>query len=235
MKSTQTPYHVTKETLNMLVPTETALDSKNDIKSEGQAPEHFLEPIDDACGDAELQSYITRIIDQDQAAFVLLFKAMSIRVHSLAVRITGNIQLAEEVTEDVFFQIWRQAPRFDPARGRAQTWILTIARSRALDARRSIPPFDDLIETDAEAGAEYQNRDSIPDLLLAIEQNEALYSALKSLEPLPRQLIALSFFRGLSHEEIADQLTLPLGTVKSHLRRAVIKLRELLEVVQAAQ
>jgi RNA polymerase sigma-70 factor (ECF subfamily) len=142
-------------------------------------------------------------------------------------RITGNIQLAEEVTEDTFFQVWRQAPRFDPARGTVKAWILTIARSRALDARRSIPPFDEL--TDSETNTDQQNHDSLPDLLSAIEQNQLLHNALKNLDPLPRQLITLSFFRGLSHEEIANYAGLPLGTVKSHIRRTIITLRDVLE------
>lgn len=178
----------------------------------------------------ELEEYISRIVNQDQTAFALLFKAMSTCVHSLASRITGNNQLAEEVTEDTFFQVWRQSPRFDPARGTPKAWILTIARSRALDALRSIPPFDELTDFEMEASADNQAHDNVPDLLSAIEQNQLLYSALKNLEPLPRQLIALSFFRGLSHEEIADHAELPLGTVKSHIRRAVINLREALKV-----
>lgn len=176
----------------------------------------------------ELQNMICRIVKQDQSAFTALFKTMSAHVHSIALRITGSFQLAEEVTEDTFFQIWRQAPRFDPSRGTAKAWILTIARSRALDARRSIPPFENQAGFETDTQIDVENHDEPPDLLSAIEQNQLLHNALKSLEPLPRQLIALSFFRGLSHEEIANQAELPLGTVKSHLRRAVIHLRETL-------
>lgn len=177
----------------------------------------------------DLQELICRIMKQDQSAFTALFKAMSAHVNSLALRITDSVQLAEEVTEDTFFQVWRQAPRFDPSRGTANAWILTIARSRALDARRSIPPFDGLTESVTKGNREHQNHDDPPDLLSVVEQNQLLHSALEALEPLPRQLIALSFFRGLSHEEIASHAELPLGTVKSHIRRAVIHLRETLE------
>jgi RNA polymerase sigma-70 factor (ECF subfamily) len=176
----------------------------------------------------ELQNLLARIVNRDQAAFGALFKAMSGRVYSLALRITGSIQLAEEVTEDVLFQVWRQAPRFDPARGTAKAWILTIARSRALDARRSIPPFESQEDHEKDKSPEHHGHDELPDLLSAIEKNHQLHNALEKLDPLPRQLIALSFFRGLSHEEISVQANLPLGTVKSHLRRAVISLREAL-------
>lgn len=180
--------------------------------------------------DAEtlLHGYINRIVDQDQAALSALFKAVSARVYSTAVRITGNVQLAEEVVEDVFFQIWRQAPRFDPARGTALAWILTIARSRALDARRRIPPFTELTGNEAENSPDSQEKEGLPDLLSVIEQNQCLHAALASLDTLPRQLLALAYFRGLSHEEIADYTQLPLGTVKSHLRRSLGRLREML-------
>lgn len=182
----------------------------------------------DNTDDQDLQALIYRIMKQDQSAFDALFKIMAARVSSLALRITDCVQLAEEVTEDTFFQVWRQAPRFDSSRGSAKSWILTIARSRALDARRSIPPFETMGESETVEDMDSQRHDDPPDLLSAVEQNQLLHSALGALEPLPRQLIALSFFRGLSHEEIASHVKLPLGTVKSHIRRAVIHLRETL-------
>lgn len=182
----------------------------------------------DEMDDQALQVLINRIMKQDQTAFTALFKAVSVRVHSLALRITDSLQLAEEVTEDTFFQVWRQAPRFDPSRGTVKAWILTIARSRALDARRSIPPFDVQPESETIGNRDGQSQVEPPDLLSAVEQNQLLHRALETLDFLPRQLIALSFFRGLSHEEIADHAQLPLGTVKSSLRRAVVHLRETL-------
>ncbi len=183
--------------------------------------------VDDS-DDLVLQGLINRIMAQDQSAFTTLFKMMAAKVHSLALRLTGCKQLAEEVAEDTFFQVWRQAPRFDPSRGTAKAWILTIARSRALDALRSIPPFDELPEPETLDIKESQSRDDPPNFLSAVEQNHLLHRAMEILDPLPRQLIALSYFRGLSHEEIANHTDLPLGTVKSHIRRAVIHLREAL-------
>jgi len=105
---------------------------------------------------------------------------------------------------------------------------LTIARSRALDAWRSIPPFVSDTDYENEEDNNSHSHDDPPDLLSAVEQNQLLHNALHALEPLPRQLIALAFFRGLSHEDIAIHEGLPLGTVKSHLRRAIIRLRETL-------
>ena len=136
--------------------------------------------------------------------------------------------LAEEVAEDTFWQIWRQAPRFDAERGSAVAWIMTIARSRALDALRGVDPAECEAEPGELAGNEASSRDDPLDLLAAMQQGHRLHAALASLDPEPRQLVALAFFRGLSHEEIAAQTQLPLGTVKSHIRRALARLRQAL-------
>ena len=172
-----------------------------------------------------LQDWIARMVRQDQQALGELYETMAGRVYGLALRITRHVQTAEEVTEDAFWQVWRQAPRFDATRGSAVTWILTITRSRALDAlRRSDPaePLDEECLADLQAGSDPQ------DLLAAVQREHRLHAALRNLDPLPRQLVALAFFRGLSHEEIASQTSLPLGTVKSHIRRALLRLRQLL-------
>ena len=182
--------------------------------------------------DLDLPALIGKIVDQDQSAFSTLFKATSARVHGLAYRVTGCVQLAEEVTEDTFFQVWRQAPRFDPTRGTAMAWIMTIARSRALDAWRSAPPFDSQPDYEVDSGEQTQSQDAPPDLLSAIEQTDQLHAALASLDALPRQLVALAFFRGLSHDEIATTTGLPLGTVKSHIRRALAQLKAALNPTQ---
>lgn len=175
--------------------------------------------------EASLQARIARIVRQDEHALAELYDALAGRVYGLALRITRQVQTAEEVTEDAFWQVWRQAPRFDPTRGSVLSWILTIARSRALDALRRRDPAEALDErylADLEACSNPQ------DLLQAVQQHHRLHAALAGLDALPRQLLALAFFRGLSHEEIACQMKLPLGTVKSHIRRALLRLRELL-------
>jgi len=175
----------------------------------------------------QLQAWILRIVDQDEQAFAALYRAMVSKVYGLVNRITRNHQLAEEVTEDVFWQIWRQAPRFDPDRGVAGAWIMTMARSRALDALRRRESCE---ENDSEtvALAEAEGEGNPLDLLSAVETDTQVHHALNTIAPLPRQLVALAFFKGLSHEEIATHTGLPLGTVKSQIRRALIKLKELL-------
>lgn len=175
--------------------------------------------------EARLQSWISRVVHQDQQALAALYEAMAGRTYGLALRITRHVQTAEEVTEDVFWQVWRQAPRFDAARGSAVTWILTIARSRALDALRRRDRAEPLAEEDL---ANLQGEGDPQDLLAAVQREHRLHAALRDIDPLPRQLVALAFFRGLSHEEIASQMSLPLGTVKSHIRRTLLRLRQLL-------
>jgi len=175
--------------------------------------------------EARLQEWIARIVAQDEHAMGELYEAMVGRVYALALRITRQVQAAEEVVGDAFWQVWRQAPRFDAARGTAVSWILTITRSRALDALRRrdrAEPLDDERLADLQSGGDPQ------DLLAAVENEHRLHAALRNLDPLPRQLVALAFFRGLSHEEIASHTCLPLGTVKSHIRRALLRLRDLL-------
>jgi RNA polymerase sigma-70 factor (ECF subfamily) len=176
----------------------------------------------------QLQVWIAQVIRQDEAAFAALYEATVGRVYGLALRITRNAELAEEVAEDAFWQVWRQAPRFDPTRGTALSWILTMARSRSLDALRARDPAIATEDTTALLDAKGLSDPSPEDLLDAVQDEHRLHGALEQLEAQPRQLIALAFFRGLTHEEIASHTGIPLGTVKSHIRRGLNTLRTLL-------
>lgn len=183
--------------------------------------------------EVQLQLWLARVVRQDEAALADLYRATIGRVYGLALRIVSNPALAEEVAEDTFWQVWRQAPRFDPQRGTALAWVLTIARSRALDAVRARTRAQaDTVSADALGDALDAQRlhtdlaDNPHDLLESVQSNEQLHGALRQLEAVPRQLVALAFFKGLTHEEIAGQTGLPLGTVKSHIRRALTVLRK---------
>jgi RNA polymerase sigma-70 factor (ECF subfamily) len=180
---------------------------------------------------AALARLIGRVMRQDEAALADLYEQLSGRVYAVALRITRQVACAEEVLQDTFWQVWRQAPRFDPQRGSALAWVLMMARSRALDALRAKArdpvqthpqPVDDehLFSDDA--------ADDPLDLLQAVRRDSALHAQLARLDPLRRQLIALAFFRGMTHDEIADHTGLPLGTVKSHFRRTLAALQDAL-------
>lgn len=172
-----------------------------------------------------LASLVARMAGGDEKALADLYDATSARIFSLARGITRNTQCAEEVTEDVYWQAWRQALRFDSNRGNVMAWLLTLARSRALDHLRRAEPAQAHPEPEtliADASAAQANP---AELLSAAQSEQCLNKALSCLEAQPRQLIALAFYRGLTHEEIAAQTELPLGTVKSHIRRALTALR----------
>lgn len=154
-----------------------------------------------------------------------LHAASKATVKKFALRITGDAALADEVTAATFLQAWIQANRFDPMRGSANNWLLCIARSRAIDAIRAgdialvHPDPLSLLQHEADQRADPQ--------FLALESERAthLHRALLRLSPLHRQLLTLAYFKGSTHEEIAHQLLLPLGTVKSHIKRALTTLR----------
>jgi len=180
-----------------------------------------------ALDDAALGALIARIAQHEDKALATLYDATSSRVFGLVGRIVVDNALAEEVVEDTFWQVWRQAVRFDADRGRPLTWLLAMARSRAIDAlrrreRRAMVPLEDeeLASLCDEDGA------GPPDLLAATHGKHLLHRALAALEAQPRQLIALAFFRGLTHEEIAACTGLPLGTVKSQIRRSLQTLKQ---------
>lgn len=183
-----------------------------------------------ACAVSELQlaAWIEAVVDQDERALVALYDATFPRVYGLVQRIVRNTAMAEEVVEDAYFQVWRQAVRFDPARGKALTWVLAIARSRAIDALRHEARFQhDTLDDDA--AQEAADPTAPADELLDLARHRSdLHQALMLLGAQPRQLVSLAFFRGLSHEEIAQQTRLPLGTVKSQIRRALLLLRDIL-------
>ncbi len=167
----------------------------------------------------------------DEAALGSLYDAAIGRVYGFALRIVNQPGAAEEIASDVFLQAWRDAGRYDATRAKVMTWLLMICRSRALDwlrARESKEVLHDAPETLAEEPE--TERSAPPDLLEAIESSNALHVALATLAPIQRQLLSLAFFRGLSHQEIALHADLPLGTVKSHIRRAVEAMREHMEV-----
>lgn len=180
--------------------------------------------------EAALVALIERVIDRDERALAALYDATSARVYGLVLRITRRASLAEEVVEDTFWQAWRQAPRFEAARGKVITWLLAMARSRAIDALRRDERFQHVeLPEDGDLADEVGSALPAHDLLEATRSEARVHQAIAALEPRARQLVALAFFRGLTHEEIAAQAAMPLGTVKSLIRRALLQLRKLLE------
>ncbi len=175
-----------------------------------------------------LAALIQHVAAGDEAALSRLYDLTLSRVYGLALRITGRRDLAEEVCVETYWQSWREATRYDAARGQPLAWLMVITRSRALDALRRLDKVTYCAEPELFLEHESCPQGSPLDQLLHSERASTLKSALSALTPVQKQLVALAFYKDLSHQEISDQTGLPLGTVKSHLKRAQDCLRGVL-------
>ena len=209
-----------------------SVPSNNDEGAASQAQEA---PLLRADGLAQL---VSRIAAGDQQALAQLYDETNRLVYSLIYRILGESGAAEEITLDVYMQVWRQAGRYDTQRGALLTWLVTIARSRAIDYLRATrqhlrqtdqldlaapPPQPAQVYPDAEKSA------------LLSERGRIIRRALAKLPSEQREALELSYFLGLSHSEIALQLGQPLGTVKTRTRLGMMKLRNMLRPVLEGQ
>jgi RNA polymerase sigma-70 factor (ECF subfamily) len=174
----------------------------------------------------ELAALVAGVAAGEQRALERFYRLTVGRVFGLALRIVRCRATAEEVAEDVYVQIWHSAATYDARRGAPLGWALTICRSRAIDAlRRADSAIVDADPTER-LDAITQHGPGLQDLLQATQDNTALHAAVARLVPEQRQVVALAFFRGLTHAEISQAAELPLGTVKSHIRRGLAALRE---------
>jgi len=166
--------------------------------------------------------------DQDRAAFATLFEYFAPRIKSFLQRSGASEASAEELAQETMLAVWRKAALFDPESAGAAAWIFTIARNLRIDARRR-DSRGGVIET-SDVEIEFQIDDSpLPDSRLAsVQSEERVRSALSQLSADQVRVIELSFFEEKAHAEIAKILEIPLGTVKSRLRLAMNRLRNLL-------
>ncbi len=173
--------------------------------------------------EAELLSAVAR---GDERAFAVIYERYSSILFGLLLRIVRDRPEAEDVLQDVFLQIWQQAVNFDPARGRAFTWLVTLARSRAIDRLRSRDARERTANAAAQEAVE-EVGDALSDAVRA-EQSEVVRGALAAIPEEQRCALMLAYFEGLSQTEIAARTGQPLGTVKTRMRAGLHKLRELL-------
>ena len=177
--------------------------------------------------DQSFAALIARMAAGEEAALAELYDAASAWVHGLALRILRDAAAAEDVTLDAFHQAWHQAGRYDPLRGSAHSWLLTIARNRAIDRLRSREasqrreaPLDERAR---------QTMDPRPDpqtLAMLADRGARVRRALSELSPEQREVIEKAFFEGLSHGQIAQRLNQPLGTVKTRIRLGIRRLAD---------
>jgi RNA polymerase sigma-70 factor (ECF subfamily) len=169
---------------------------------------------------------VQRIVGKDQEALALLYDRYAGPVYGLALRILGEASDAEEVVQDVFAQAWQQAARYQPERGVVPSWLLNMARSRAIDRRRARAIRSPARPVAPPAGADGLAASTDPEAdALTIERARAVRRALDALPTIQRLAIELAYFEGLSQSEIANRLEEPLGTVKTRIRLGMLKLR----------
>lgn len=183
----------------------------------------MLQAAPQASTDAELLHAIAR---GDESALAALYDRYNSILLGLLLRILHSRVEAEDVLQEVFLQIWQRAANFDETRGRAFTWMVTLARSRAIDRLRSLQSrqrADDTALRDAPEAV----GDASDDAYHA-EQREIVRAALAEIPEEQRRALLLAYFEGLTQSEIAERLGQPLGTVKTRMRSGLGKLRDLL-------
>ena len=181
-----------------------------------------------------IEQLVVELAAGSESALDALFGETSHRVYGLVVRIVGDPGLAEEVTLEVYTQIWRGIVRFDAEKGTALGWLLMLARSRAIDARRADArrtrrdePLEDVSHViDRSPGPEESAMDG--------DRMKSVHFALSLLAPDQRAAIEAAFFGGLSHTEVAASLGTPLGTIKTRIRTGLAMLRRALDAKEGA-
>ncbi len=183
------------------------------------------------------RALLRRVAAGDEAALGSLYDQWAQRVHALAFWVLNDADEAEDVVEETFWQVWRTAVRYEGARSSPPTWLMMIARSRALDRLRSRRRRADWTAAVATV-SELQDQASHapPDTpgvdVERAEQQRQVAVALNALPPDQRSALELAYFEGLSHGEIAERTSLPLGTVKTRIRLAMQKLRQGLDTLR---
>lgn len=176
---------------------------------------------------AELTQALVATGEEDRLAFRRVYQLTSAKLFGICIRICGDRQAAEDVLQDVYLTIWKRAAGFEPGRASPITWLATIARNRAIDWRRAAGlrpagPIEGARDVADEAP-------SVIDAIMADQAGHALHDCLGQLEDRQRMAIRTAFFEGLTYAELADQLAAPLGTIKSWVRRGLMRLKVCLD------
>ena len=175
----------------------------------------------------DVDELMSQVADGDQDAFAALYDAVAPRVYGLIRRVVRDAALAEEVAQEALVEVWRNASRFDRARGSAAGWIFTIAHRRAVDRVRAEQAAAERERRTARASVPFD--DVVEEVTARLEQH-AVRRCLDALTRVQREAILLAYYRGLTYPEVADRLGAPLPTIKTRMRDGLIRLRDCLGV-----
>ncbi len=175
---------------------------------------------------AQDRALLERIVARDERAVEELYLRYSGALYSLAYQVTGGERFAQDVVQETFVAVWKDAFRFDPSKGAVSPWLFSLARHKAIDlVRREANVRKRTADVDLEL--EMAN-DNVDDEAWASIRRDKVRLAIAELTPLQREALELAFFNGLTHVEVAEYLSIPLGTAKTRIRSALLRLRELL-------
>lgn len=203
---------------------------------------NLLGDMTDKEASADTASYLTLLLGRmsvgEEAAMSLFYEATLARSWAMVLRIVGKREAAEDVLADAYLQVWRKAGDYDHERGHPMAWLLMICRSRAIDylrrldqaqSRDDIELFMDQLDEQVENAPDVTDLGADPmDVLAQRQQVRQLGQAMQALEKPQRLVLALAYFKGLTHSEIADHTALPLGTVKTHIRQGLLQIKKFL-------
>ncbi len=179
--------------------------------------------------EAEIE-LLKRIGQGDRRSFEELYDRFSGVLFSTAYRMLKNQEAAEDVLQDVFIQIWKKAPLYNPARGRPMTWAITLTRNKAIDLLRSTQRRENLqdnVQNELATFEQFDDRSSF-DAVASVETGKLVRDSIQKLSKDQREALELAFFSSMTQTEIAEHLNAPLGTIKARIRRGMMALRDMI-------
>ncbi|MET9338710.1 ECF RNA polymerase sigma factor SigK [Nonomuraea sp. NPDC003804] len=176
-----------------------------------------------------LDELLSRVARGDRAAFEQVYELVAARVFGMVVRVLRDRAQSEEVAQEVLVEVWRNAARYEPARGSAMAWIMTIAHRRAIDRVRSATAVTEREDRVARMDV-HRPFDEVAESVENNLERERLRRCLSGLTELQRESVTIAYFGGYSYREVAELLKVPLGTVKARMRDGLIRLRDCLGV-----